>query len=255
MSPLRHALLTLLPVLPLLTATSARADLPSESMYMTRAEIPDESLRGVIGITFVSVFTGPERLIDGQEPLIMRGFEGQLPVFVPSGDSFSPDGTLSLDAMRPISGWDYDFTALRKFPAVEQRGEYVRVVIDAQTNERAWLRLAPSNGKEPGVEFMSFSSPDWSWSGIELYGLTPRAETRLYNSPRPESRWHPLSPSRPPRRQGEVVHDLRIIKAHGNFVQVGEMTELDQELAPVGWVPLSDEEGVLLIWPVYASMC
>jgi len=255
MSPLRHALLSILPVLLLLTASSARADLPHEAMYLTRAEIPDESLRGVIGIAFVSVYTGPESLLAGQEAPQARGFEGQLPLFVPSGDGFSPDGTLFLETMRPISGWDYDYTALRKFPAVEQRGEYVRVVIDAQTNERAWLHLSPSNGKEPGVEFMAFSSPDWSWSGIELYDLTPRAETRLYNAPRTEARWHPLSPSRPPRRQGEVVHDLRIIKTHGNFVQVGEMTELYQDLAPVGWVPLSDEEGVLLIWPVYAPMC
>jgi hypothetical protein len=38
-------------------------------------------------------------------------------------------------------------------------------------------------------------------------------------------------------------------------VQVGELIDLDQELAPVGWVPLYDEEGVLLIWPVYAPMC
>jgi hypothetical protein len=47
----------------------------------------------------------------------------------------------------------------------------------------------------------------------------------------------------------------RILKVQGNFVQVGEMTDLDQDLAPVGWVPLSDDTGVLLIWPVFAPMC
>jgi len=38
-------------------------------------------------------------------------------------------------------------------------------------------------------------------------------------------------------------------------VQVGELIDLGEELAPVGWVPLTDENGVLLIWPVYAPMC
>ncbi len=254
MSPLRHALLFALPALLLLTASSARADLPHEEMYLTRAEIPDESLRGVIGIAFVSVFTGPEQLIHGQ-PVPVRNFEGQLPVFVPSDDGFAPDGTLPLHALRPISGWDYDFESLRKFPAVEQRGDYVLVVIDAATNERAWLRVSQGDGKEPRVAFTSFASPEWSWSGIELYDLAPRAETRLYGAPRTEARWHPVSPSRPPRRQGERVGDLRIIKTHGNFVQVGELLGLDEELAPVGWVPLTNEYGVLLIWPVYAPMC
>ena len=254
MSPLTRALLSTLPVLLLITASPARADLPHESQYLTRVEIPDESLRGVIGIAFIAVFTGPEQLVHGQ-PVSVRGFEGQLPVFVPSGDGFVPDGTLSLHALRPISGWDYSSESMRKFPTVEQRGEYIHVVIDAPTNERAWLRVSQGDGKEPRVAFTSFASPEWSWSGIELYDLTPRAETRLYGAPRLEARSHPLSPSRPPRRQGTVVSDLRIIKMHGNFVQVGELLDLEQEPAPVGWVPMTDEYGVLLIWPVYAPMC
>jgi hypothetical protein len=257
MNALPRALLFTLPALLLLTASPARADLPHESMYLTRSEIPDESLRGVIGIASVSVFTGPEQVLDGQQFLPIRGFEGELPVFVPGEDGFTPGGTRPLSAMRPISGWDYGLTALRKFPAVEQRGAYVHVVIDARTNERAWLRLNKDNGngKKPEVGFTSFASREWAWSGIDVHVLAPRSETRLYGAPRPEARWHLLSPSQPARREGAVVGDLRIIKTHGNFMQVGELIDLDQELAPVGWVPISDENGVLLIWPVYAPMC
>ncbi|MCY1083609.1 hypothetical protein [Archangium lansingense] len=255
MNALPRALLCTLPALLLLTASPARADLPHESMYLTRSEIPDESLRGVIGIGFVSVFTGLEQVLDGQEPLPIRGFDGEIPVFVPGEDGFTPDGTRSLSAARPISGWDYDFTALRKFPAVEQRGDYVHVVINARTNERAWLRLNKDNGKKPQVGFTTFASREWAWSGIDVHHLAPKSETRLYGAPRPEARWHSLSPSRPARREGAVVGDLRIIKTHGNFMQVGELINLDEELAPVGWVPINDENGVLLIWPVYAPMC
>lgn len=257
MNSLPRTLLFALTAVLLLTAFSARADLPSESMYLTRSEIPDESLRGVIGIAFVSVYTGPETLLEGQEPVLVRGFEGELPVFVPSADGFTPDGTISMISMRPMSGWDYDLTALRKFPAVEQRGDYLHVVIDAQRNERAWLRINKNPGKEPQVDFSAFADLDgsWAWSGIELYQLAPGGETRLYGAPRPESRWHPLSRERPARREGAVVGDLRIMKVHGDFVQVGEMTDLYEDMAPVGWVPLTDENGVLLIWPMYAPMC
>ncbi|HLM43897.1 MAG TPA: hypothetical protein VK458_08515 [Myxococcaceae bacterium] len=249
--PLLFALTTVL----LLTATSARADLPSESLYLSRSEIPDESLRGVIGIAFISVYTGPDPMLEVQDPTPVRGFDGELSVFVPSGDGFTPDGKISLTTMRPISGWDYAYTALRKFPVIEQRGNYVHVVIDAQTNERAWLQMHREHGTGPEVNFTAFTSGEWSWSGIEVYDLTPGGETRLYGAPRSEARWHPLSRSRPARREGEVVDDLRIMKVHGNFVQVGELINLDEELDPVGWVPLTDENGVLLIWPVYAPMC
>jgi hypothetical protein len=255
MNSLPRALLFALTTVLLLTASSARADLPNESLYLSRSEIPDESLRGVIGIAFISVYTGPDQVLDGQVPMPVRGFDGELSVFVPSGDGFTIDGTISLNTLRPISGWDYDFMALRKFPVIEQRGSYVHVVIDAQTNERAWLQMHKEHGTEPEVNFTAFTSRDWSWSGIELYDLTPGGETRLYGAPRSEARWHPLSRSRPARREGEVVGDLRIMKVHENFVQVGELIDLGEELAPVGWVPLTDENGVLLIWPVYAPMC
>lgn len=255
MNSLPRTLLFALTTVLLLTATSARADLPNESLYLSRSEIPDESLRGVIGIAFISVYTGPDPMLEGQEPGPVRGFDGELSVFVPSGDGFIVDGKISLNTMRPISGWDYDYTALRKFPVIEQRGNYVHVVIDAQTNERAWLQMQNEHGPETQVNFTAFASRDWSWSGIELYDLAPGGETRLYGAPRSEARWHPLSRARPARREGEVVGDLRIMKVHGNFVQVGELINLDEELAPVGWVPLTDENGVLLIWPVYAPMC
>jgi hypothetical protein len=228
----------------LLTASAARADLPHETFYLTREEISDEALRGVIGIAFLKSLVGPEAQLTGD-----------LSLHAPNGDGFTPDGTIPMTDLRAISGWDWDLQAVRKFPVVDQRGDYLHVVIDVQKNERAWVSQVGAPDQGYSVEFVPLDSKEWAWSGIELYFLAPQAQSRMYGAPRLEARSHPLSPSHPPRRQGAVVKDLRIIRTHGNFVQVGELIDLDQPLAPVGWVPLTDEHGLLLIWPVYAPMC
>jgi hypothetical protein len=236
--------LLLLPVLVLLAASSARADMPNETFYLTREEISDDSLRGVIGIFFLKSQVGPEERLTGHLPLQALEAEG-----------FRPDGTIAVEELRPVSGWDWDLQSVRKFPVVEQRDGHLLVVIDVQKNERAWV--SPAQASEHGflVEYLPLDAPEWAWSGIELYFLAPQAETRLYGAPRLEARSHLLSPLRPPRRQGAVVNDLRIMGANGNFLRVGELLSLDEPLAPVGWVPLTDETGKLLVWPVVAPMC
>jgi hypothetical protein len=239
----RAPLLSTLSLLVLLTALPARADLPTETIYLSRAEISDEALRGVIGVVFISAMTGPD-----EQPL------GEVPSFRPEGDAFEPDGPLALKDLRALSGWDYDLQSLRKFPVVGRRGHYLHVVIDVHTNERAWISEIQEDEAGPDVEFLSFDSNKWEWSGIELYHLAPKGQSRLYLAPRLEARSHPLSPDYPPRRNGEFA-DARIIKVRGNFLQLGAMFDMDQPLEPLGWVPISDENGLLLIWPVYAPMC
>ena len=241
--PSRAPFLSVLSLLILLTALPASADLPSEAIYWSRAEISDEALRNVIGIASISAMTGPK-----EEP------RGEVPSFRPAGEAFEPDSKLLLRELGPLSGWDYDLQSLRKFPVVERRGHYLHVVVDVRTNERAWIREGQEASEGPSVEFLSFDSKKWRWSGVELYRLAPRGQSRLYLAPRLDARSHPLSQDYPPRRNGELV-DARILQMRGNFLQIGAMIDLDQPLAPLGWLPISDENGLLIIWPVYAPMC
>jgi hypothetical protein len=239
----RAPLLSALSLLVLLTALPARADLPHETIYLSRAEISDEALRHVIGIVFISSMTGPD-----EQP------SGEVPSFRPEGDAFEPDGPLVLKDLRALSGWEYDVQSLRKFPVVERRGHYLLVVIDVHTNERAWISEVQEADEGPDVEFLAFDAKQWEWSGIEFYHLAPQGQSRLYTAPRLEARSHPLSPDYPLRRNGESV-DARIIKMRGNFLQLGAMIDLDRPLEPLGWLPITDENGLLLIWPVFAPMC
>jgi hypothetical protein len=239
--PLHFTLATLT----LLVAPLAHADLPHETFYLSREEISDEALRGVIGIAFIRSIPDP----DQQPPT------GELTCFTPDGDTFEPDGSILLKEARAISGWDGDTESVRKFPVVERRGNYLHVVIDARTNERVWLSEVQEAEQGPDVEFLSFDSEEWSWSGISLFFLAPTGETRLYGAPRLDSRSHLLSPAYPLRKNGEVVHSPRIMGAKGDFMQLGIIVELALPLEPVGWVPITDEDGLLLIWPIYAPMC
>lgn len=247
MSPLHKRLRLLLPtlsLLALLTASSARADLPSETFYLSREEISDESLRNVIGIAMISAMGGPD-----EKPT------GDLPLFTLKGERFEPDGKIAMKELVAVSGWDWDLQSLRRLPVLEQRDEYLHVVIDVRTNERAWVHRSPDPQQAVSVEFLPLDSKEWAWSGVELSFLAPDGETRLYGAPRAAARSHPLSPLKPARRQGKEVGDLRIMGTHGNFMQLGELITLDEPLAPVGWVPLTDENGLLLVWPVFAPMC
>ena len=238
-APLR----AVLSLLVLLTALPVRADLPSETIYLSRAEISDEALRHVIGIASISARTGPK-----EQPT------GEVPSFQPEGEAFKPGSKLLLKALGPLSGWDYDLQSLRKFPVVERRGHYLLVVVDVRTNERAWIREGQEANEGPNVEFRPFDSTKWKWRGVDLYHLAPRGQSRIYLAPRLDARSHPLSKDYPPRRNGELV-DARIVQMQGNFLQLGALIDLDQPLAPLGWLPISDENGLLLIWPVYAPMC
>ncbi|QRK09633.1 hypothetical protein JQX13_05735 [Archangium violaceum] len=241
---LHQMFLSSLSALVLLTASSARADLPHERFFLSREEISEEALRGVIGIAIIHTMTGPD-----YQPT------ASLPRFAPRGDDFVTETALPLKQLRAISGWDWDYFAFRKFPVIEKRGEYLHIVIDAHTNERAWVSLNTQAPQETGVQFVPLDSPEWEWNGIELYLLASQGQTRLYNAPRPEAISHPLSPLKPPRRNGALIGDLRIMKTRGKFMQIGELLSLDEPLAPVGWVPITDEQGRLLVWPVLAPMC
>ncbi|REG23682.1 hypothetical protein ATI61_116154 [Archangium gephyra] len=241
--PRRVPFLSVLCFLVLLTALPARADLPHEVIFVSRAEISDEALRNVIGIASISAMTGPD-----QQPT------GEVPSFRPEGEAFASDSKLILKELGPLSGWDYDRQSLMKFPVVEQRGQYLHVVVDVRTNKRAWLREGEEADKGPSVGFFSFDSQKWRWSGVELYHLAPRGQSRLYLAPRLDARSHPVSRDYPLRRNGELV-DARILQRQGNFLQIGAMIDLDKPLEPLGWLPISDENGLLLIWPVYAPMC
>ncbi|WP_224240851.1 hypothetical protein [Hyalangium gracile] len=238
----RSLVLSTFSALLLLTALPARADLPIETIYLSRAEISDESLRGVIGIAVIQSMRGED-----QQP------GGELPRFLPDGESFKQDGAVVLKELVAISGSDYD-VSVRKLPVVERRGHYVHVVINARTNERAWLSEIQEDGEGPELHFLSFDSKEWEWSGVELYHFAPKGESRLYLAPKSDARSYRLSPDYPPRINGEYA-DQRIIKARGNFLQLGAWVSMDEPLAPLGWVPISDENGLLLIWPVYAPMC
>ncbi|HYI02517.1 hypothetical protein [Hyalangium sp.] len=235
--------LATLSALVLLPSSPARADLPSETIYLSRAEISDEALRGVIGIAFIRSMTGSDQLPSGE-----------IPCFLPDGDAFEPDGTLVLKDLRAISGWDYDLQSLRKFPVVARRGHHLQVVIDARTNERAWISEIQEDDEGPEVDFLPFDAKQFEWSGIELYHLAPKGQSRLYVAPRPDARFHSLSPDYPPRWNGEFV-EVRIVKARGNFMLLGALVNLDTPLEPLGWVPITDENGLLLVWPMYAAMC
>jgi hypothetical protein len=245
MSPLptlRQLPVATLVVLLLLTASSARADMATEVLYVTRAEISEEALRGVIGIAFIHTDLGA----DGRP-------SGEVPRYRPSGDGFEPAGTLAVKELGALSGWDYE-TALRKFPVVEQRWPYLHVVIDVRTNERAWLRAFGASHDALSVTYQALDSQELQWGGIAYLELAPDAQTRLYMAPREDARSHPLSLDQPARLNGEVV-ELRIIRTKGNFIQVGAMVDWDSPLVPLGWLRITDENGLLRIWPMMASMC
>ena len=201
----------------LLAALPARADLPHEAIYLPRAAIPDEALRHVIGIAFITTMTGPD-----EKP------SGELMSYRPEGDAFEPDGKLVIQELRAMSsGWEYDLQSLRKLPVVERRGHDLHVVIDAHTNERAWISEIQESESGPDIEFLAFTRSSGSGAGSTSTPVAPAGQTRLYLAPRPDARSYQLSPVT--LRAGTASAWTRAsAQIRATLLQLGDMVDLDQ---------------------------
>lgn len=235
LSRLSLAALAALPLL--LGALPARAEEVAD-VPVPRQEIPDAALRGVIGVATIQV--------QPEHPALRR-FEPTR-----SGD-FRPAGVISLEKTSPISGWVVGEESLSRYPVVEQRGSFLRVIIDYTTQEKVWIELPTENPPTMDTSFQSFDDPStFEGTGIDIRSMLREGE-------RPVLLSEPSASAPRAHVSKESLSDpawLRLLQRKGDFVQIGLLLDLEtSETRPLGWIRLTDKQGTLRIWPTLPECC
>jgi hypothetical protein len=226
------------------TLCSAATEKPREEYYLSRQDIAPSVLRETIGM--VSVWRGQVEDRAPEGPWMISTFERK-------GSFFKSGRAVPMKETRPISGWDFTGQALRQYPVVQRDGLFVLAVLDAQSDQRAWLRVEKKPWNIDYLHYAGVAEPE-AYSGltIDLYHLAPGSR-RLYAEPRPDAPFRIASPE--PDSRGYLGGDLKVVKIHGNFAQVARILGTNQLSNPLGWIEIRDREGRLTIWYVFAPGC
>ncbi len=240
-----------LPVL-LLLAVPALADGPSEFFHVAHSAIPTPVLLETVGV--LTLFpcvesTEISRCALGDQSLILLDAPGRR--------SSPPVPRLLRDTV-PLSSNGYDRDALTRavlewrFPVVAVRSSFVRIVYDVPNDRRAWVSLPRAISGGRGF-FTSFDRLVES-RAEERFFLVPfllpeGVPARLYSSP---SRAHPA---------GQISDRDEIlvpVAFRNGFVLVRSAWARGSDSpAPsvLGWLPIRDEQGRLLLWLVNSVTC
>jgi hypothetical protein len=226
----------LIPAL-LLGASSARADSTAQQHFVTREEVPDFVLQGLIGIA--TVRTGPGT--------------PELPRFEPSESTFRPAGTLKLTETVALSGWSYGGEESRDFPVIARRGDFLQIISNARTGETTWLQVQGSS--TPLGTSVSFNSlyPEKDPEGMEidLLFLLPPGERLVFRSA-------PTPAAREVKVPGQVLGSafaFKVLDRQGDFLRVGIEESPEEPVRPLGWVRMKDPKGTLRVWPALLPGC
>jgi hypothetical protein len=238
-----------------------------EDYCCTREELPAGLLRQVIGKVTLTWYW--LEMKDAAKNPNFRDFTTWEPVPVPlyeEGPSgFQLKARVPATKLGPFGFARWNEGASLTFFATARKGDFVEVVLHTRTGERAWLRLEGPFGNWPELT-VSYTCllgrcadveegsghPDWSV-------LNPHKVLRLYLAPDPLSPWIPfqsedsLLGQEELEKQGVTFSGLYMGDQINGFVRIF----LWQDEAPgplsgvtVGWLPIRDPDGALLLWPV-----
>lgn len=146
-----------------------------------------------------------------------------------------------------------------RYPVLRKEGSCVEVLLDAESQRTAWIQLslAPPEGVK-GLQ----ASVDLSWERnpdlihsyepfkdksvypIDPFFLTGRMWRRIYAQPDLSAPWMVIYPYWPPMGGSDVVY---LLGREKDFLLIGILGK-DDEYAPLGWIPVRDEDGRLTVW-------
>ncbi len=236
----------------LLVSAPTFADGPAEHFHVTPSEIPPSVLRDTVGV--LTLFTCPHGTDVSQCSL---GDQSLTLLDAPSKRSarFVPQ---LLRSTVPISSNGYDREAFTqavlewRFPVVAVHSSFVCIVYDVPRNLRAWLSLPHAISGDRGF-FTSFERL-----------LASRADQRFFLDPlflrggAPAQLYSSASREHPTKLISERDELLIPVAYRNGFVLVRSAWATDSDSASpsvLGWLPVRDEEGRLLLWLVNSVTC
>jgi hypothetical protein len=234
-------------------------DAPSERFYVTPERIHTQALRdvkGIISIRFVEVL----RSEDFEKP------PAEILTYNLEKEGNMTSGTaLTLKNINPLSGFDWEDITIRRFPVLETRNEYYRIVYDVEKNLQAWILGDPAGfvrattGHWVRGEFTWFKNTDRMDLVADVFYLLNGKPRKFYELPKSDSRSAFINSEEeidklPFRKEKEFVSNVHITQIKNGFAKVYTQGDAGGDLKFAGWIKLV-ENGKLTVWKIVASGC
>jgi hypothetical protein len=206
-------------------------------------------LKDAIGILTVWCTDEGMEIYGGSEKERMQLAEAQrrqlfLDTYVQCPGAFRKVAPLAVHDTVPLSKLEHE-GVIRRFPATRKAGQFVEMIYDVRRNLRAWVQLTPSwpPGCEVSYDSLSDDGPI-SPMPVDLYCLATEhpvgLSVRLYRSPDKNAKWSRL-------QYGSDYTDVLVEIRNGFGLLVWEDCE-GKRIKTLGWVPLRDKRGRLIVW-------
>lgn len=242
-----------------------------ETYAYKREQLPEGLLRQVVGKVTVTT-----SLWEMESRGRIRTYDAgtiwetvQVEIYEEGQSGFELKEVVPAARLKPFSSTSFHEDASIIFFATARKGEFVETVLDTETGKRGWLRVSPERawlGLLPGDKgyvcsydclsgecAKEFSShPDWSV-------LNPHPMLPLHLTPDPRSPWVPFQdfeafvPEELCEDQDVSTWNLFMGEQVGGFVRIFLWDEKFTAGRPgktLGWLPIRDQDGSLLLWPV-----
>jgi hypothetical protein len=214
----------------------------SDSYNIRSTKISEQVLKDSIGVLTVSP---------------MAGGGPNIKVYRHSDDKFVFWKSLSvLQQTKAVSGFECrpdrypqnSFTC--HFPLVAQIDNFFLIVINPETNRRAWInRKEAEKDWSIDITFFEASHPKCCEDLVDIFFFTESDKRNLYQHPSPDSPFKVI---------GREAATCVVLKTFRNgFVQLAHIGDksTNKPERSLGWVRLRDDKGRLTVWPHFTQFC
>ncbi len=231
-----------------------RGDAPVEEFYFNLAAIPQTVLKEARGAVTVMCFD-PD---DNKKYFNKIVPEVMVTLYARTNGTFKKDKTLKLGATKPLSGWLFGGARVRRFPAVDRREHFVKIVYDTGKDLRAWINLEDlsalmTKGWGKSADVLWFESGEFGeYDGIDMFELLPNKRRKLYDEPceTTRTRWID-STSDIPGLSGNLI----AIEQRNGFIRLGSFDPCEGKRVKLKWIRVRDKKGRLTVWPTVGLSC
>jgi len=141
------------------------------------------------------------------------------------------------------------------FPVYAVEEGWAEVALDVTTGERAWLSLQGTGALKFRLSMVVGDTDSWGAETADLVSLLREPFLRAYAAPSFRSPWVVLNCQwSPPGSQGLGWLRIRRIRNGFGLVEGRSCWAEDETSVLLGWIPLRDLEGYLLVWPTPGAL-
>jgi len=160
--------------------------------------------------------------------------------------------------LSPDDGLEVNGAKVRRFPAVDRNGDFLKIVYDLERDLRAWINIQELSSLMPkgwgkSAHVMWFDTGKFGeYDGVDIFELLPNKSRMLYDEPYENSRALRIDPLSDIR--GEPGNLIAIEQRNG-FIRLGVYDPCEGKRRKLKWIRIRDKKGRLTVWPIVGLSC